>query len=304
MGNLFRQFFLIKKRLSNLLLGNRQLFLCFFQFAPCIFKIVGNPFSKILDTGNRSLTGIAYIRPIQQSAPQNNIPFKRIEVHEKRKATIRTNFKLIFIFSTAFTYHSIKKGKCFARCRSLRIMLSIQHDGEILAFGLTQQRNVLRDSLNFLLIFPDAGWICQVNLVFQSKLFIAPRTTQNFQFRDPVFQFHLLCDHRIVGSGRLELCGRQDGFIHILTRAGNVFSGENLRDIAQFLLLNLPEIRIKCSFGYELLYHDFRVFVALPYPTSISLCNIRGLPRTVQMVNGDYLILNIHAGSQLAGAAD
>ena len=41
-----------------------------------------------------------------------------------------------------------------------------------------------------------------------------------------------------------------------------------------------------------------------PYPTSISLCNVRGLPRTVQMVNGDYLILNIHAGSQLAGAAD
>ena len=162
MGNLFRQLILINKRLSNLLLGNRQLFLCFFQFAPCIFKIVGNPFSKILDTGNRSLTGIAYIRPIQQSAPQNNIPFKRIEVHEKRKATIRTNFKLIFIFSTAFTYHPIKKGKCFARCRSLRIMLSIQHDGEILAFGLTQQRNVLRDSLNFLLIFPDAGWICQV----------------------------------------------------------------------------------------------------------------------------------------------
>ena len=83
-----------------------------------------------------------------------------------------------------------------------------------------------------------------------------------------------------------------------------MFSGENLRDIAQFLLLNLPEIRIKCSFGYELLYHNFRVFVALPYPTSISLCNVRGLPRTVQMVNGDYLILNIHAGSQFAGAAD
>lgn len=93
-----------------------------FQPRVNIFKIVGNPFSKILDTGNRSLTGIAYIRPIQQSAPQNNIPFKRIEVHEKRKATIRTNFKLIFIFSTAFTYHPIKKGKCFARCRSLRIL--------------------------------------------------------------------------------------------------------------------------------------------------------------------------------------
>ena len=169
---------------------------------------------------------------------------------------------------------------------------------------MVQQFNILTDLVDFFFIPLYLPRINSADFALQRKLLVTPRTPQNFQFRDPVFQFHLLCDHRIVGSGRLELCGRQDGFIHILTRAGNVFSGENLRDIAQFLLLNLPEIRIKCSFGYELLYHNFRVFVALPYPTSISLCNVRGLPRTVQMVNGDYLILNIHAGSQLAGAAD
>lgn len=52
-----------------------------------------------------------------------------------------------------------------------------------------------------------------------------------------------------------------------------------------------------------MLYHNLRVLVALPDPAPIPLGNIGGPPGAIQMIDGDYLVLHIHAGSQLIGAA-
>ena len=153
------------------------------------------------------------------------------------------------------------------------------------------------------LILLDAVGIGRVHLPFQRKLLVAPRTPQDFQLCHPVFQFHLLCQHGVIRGGRLKLRGGKHRFIHILTGPGDAPAGENLLDIPQLLFLNLPEVGVKGALCHKLLYHDLRVLVALPDPAPIPLGNIGGPPGTIQMIDRNYLVLHIHAGSQLIGAA-
>ena len=93
---------------------------------------------------------------------------------------------------------------------------------EVPTSGLFQQAAILTNLLDLALVLLDAAGIGRVHS-FQRKLLVAPRTSQDFQLRHPVFQLHLLRQHGVIRSGRLKLRGGKHGFIHILTRAGNVF---------------------------------------------------------------------------------
>ena len=112
-----------------------------------------------------------------------------------------------------------------------------------------------------------------------------------------------MSQHGIIRSSRLKLRGGKHRFIHILTGPGDAPAGKNLLDIPQLLFLNLPEVGVKGALCHKLLYHDLRVLVALPDPAPIPLGNIGGPPGTIQMIDRNYLVLHIHAGSQLIGAA-
>ncbi len=128
----------------------------------------------------------------------------------------------------------------FACLHPLVIQPAVNLNHKIAALVLFKDGEVALDGGYALLGSGDGVGIMRVDVALQNKPFVGVAAFQEFQPRHLVVHRHLLSQQGVRGRNGLDFGGGQDGFVHVLAGAGHAFARHNLRDIPQFLLLNLP----------------------------------------------------------------
>ena len=116
-------------------------------------------------------------------------------------------------------------------------------------------------------------------------------------------QVHLFLDALVTGAERLDLCVGQRRFVNVLTGAYRRFGGHNLRDESLLIFNRLPEVGVERSLGHIAVNMHFLVAVALTDDAATALLQIARPPRTVEVMQRDEPVLDIHTRTHLKGAA-
>ena len=156
------------------------------------------------------------------------------------------------------------------------------------------------------------SWIATRNIRFQAINLTGVIGFQQFQLADLNIQIHLFLDVGIASCQCLDFGIGQCGIVHIIAGTDRRFGCHNLAYKLLFIFQNLPHIRIKRIFSDVTIDFHLLISVSLPENTSLLLFQVRGLPRTIQMMQGNQPILNIgscakfrrrpHQDTNLSGA--
>ena len=135
---------------------------------------------------------------------------------------------------------------------------------------------------------------------------------QQFQFADLNIQVHLFLDVGIARCQCLDFGIGQRGIVHIIAGTDRRFGSHDLGNELLLIFQNLPHVRIKRIFRNVTIDFYLLIPVSLPKNTPLLLFQVRGLPRAIQMMQGNQPILNIgscakfrrrpHQDTHLSGA--
>ena len=158
----------------------------------------------------------------------------------------------------------------------------------------------------------DFSRIAARNIRFQAINLTGVISFQQFQFADLNIQVHLFLDVGIAGCQCLNFGIGQRGVVHIIAGTDRRFGCHDLRNELLLIFQNLPHIRIKRIFSDVTIDFHLLISVSLPENTPLLLFQVRGLPRAIQMMQGNQPILNIgscakfrrrpHQDTHLSGA--
>ena len=126
---------------------------------------------------------------------------------------------------------------------------------------------------------------------------------QQFQLGHLNVEIHLFLDHGVATGQCLDLGIRKRLFVYIFGGADRRFAGHDLADKFLLALHKLIKIGVKGAFGDVAVNVHFLIFIALTNDAPFALLEIRRTPRTIQMVQGDELLLAVGAGTHALGAA-
>ena len=164
---------------------------------------------------------------------------------------------------------------------------------------------------------------CQVFLAVDSELFkgcnislicfhaasgichgAAVRPVKAFQLFDIRIQLYLLHNQRATGGQCLNLSCGESNLAGVLGLAAHILAVHYLVDKVLLSFQNVPQSRVEAAFGNigEVLH--FIIDVALAVSSAVTLFNIAGSPRCIQVVNGNDPLLSVHAHAHLTGGTD
>ena len=139
----------------------------------------------------------------------------------------------------------------------------------------------------------DFSRIAARNIRFQTINLAGVVGFQQLQLTDLNIQVHFFLDVGITCCQCLDFGIGQRGIVHIIAGTDRRFGCHNLAYKLLFIFQNLPHIRIKRIFSDVTIDFHLLILVSLPENTSFLLFQVRGLPRTIQMMQGNQPILNI-----------
>ena len=139
----------------------------------------------------------------------------------------------------------------------------------------------------------DFSRIAARNIRFQTINLAGVIGFQQFQLTDLNIQVHLFLDVGIARCQCLDLGIGQRGIVHIIAGTDRRFGSHDLGNELLLIFQNLPHVRIKCIFRNVTIDFHLLIPVSLPENTPLLLFQVRGLPRTIQMMQGNQPILNI-----------
>ena len=202
----------------------------------------------------------------------------------------------------------LHRGTGCKNCRACFLAVGINpvlhRDGELLLV-LFQQRlchcKVSFQTCYALFRCRDFCRIPPCNIRFQAVNLAGVVGPHQLQLADLNIQIHLFLDVGISRCQCFDFCIGQRGIVHIIAGTNRRFRGHDLRDELLFIFQNLPHIRIErilCDVTENL---HFLVAVSLTKNASFLLFQIRGLPRAVQMMQGDQSVLNVCTSTKFRG---
>ena len=116
-------------------------------------------------------------------------------------------------------------------------------------------------------------------------------------------QVHFFFNHGVAAGQCLDLGIRKRLFVYIFGGADRRFAGHDLADKFLLALHKLVKVGVEGALGDIAVNVHLRVFVALPDNAPLPLLKVGRTPRTIQMVQGDELLLAVGAGAHALGAA-
>ncbi|CUO68611.1 Uncharacterised protein [Flavonifractor plautii] len=115
-------------------------------------------------------------------------------------------------------------------------------------------------------------------------------------------QVHLLPDEGIASAQGLDLRIGKGGLVHVLAGAHRGFGGHDLRNEFLLVLHRLPQVGIEGALSDIAVDMHFLVLVALADDTALALFQVSGPPGTVQIVQSDKPVLDVHTRAHFEGA--
>ena len=126
---------------------------------------------------------------------------------------------------------------------------------------------------------------------------------QHFELGNLNIQIHFFLKTLIACGKHLDLRKGQSNLVHIFGRTDRAFTRHYLGDKFLLALHQLIEVGIKGLLCHIAVNLNLWKHISLPFNTPLPLFQIRGSPRTVEIVNGDKPVLDIRACSHFRGRA-
>ena len=111
-------------------------------------------------------------------------------------------------------------------------------------------------------------------------------------------------DQRIAGGERFDLGETQGVLADVLDLAHVQAPAHYLADEAGLALDCLPAVGVETALDRVAVDCDLRVLVALAHAAAFALLDVRGPPRTVEVMDRDAPVLDVGADPHLLGGAD
>ena len=141
-------------------------------------------------------------------------------------------------------------------------------------------------------------------IVLHLELLALVGRLHNFELGHVHIQLHALFDTGVPGAQGLDLRIGQRRLVHILTGPGRGFAGHNLGNKFLLILHRLPEVGIKCAFC-DIAVHMYALVVIAPaFNAAFALCQVTGPPGTVQIMEGNELVLHVCASAHFESASN
>lgn len=109
---------------------------------------------------------------------------------------------------------------------------------------------------------------------------------------------------RVADGEGFDLAVREDDLVDLVAAPGGVVAVDDLRGEALLVFEQLPRIRVEGAVRYVAVDGDGIVPVALAEHTPLSLGDVGGSPRNVEMVHRPQLILHVGANAELESRPD
>ena len=107
----------------------------------------------------------------------------------------------------------------------------------------------------------------------------------------------------VPGAQRLDLGKGKRRFVHVIAGAHRRFGGHNLADEFLLVLHRLPEVGVESALGDVAVHMDSLVLVALALNAALSLGQVAGPPRAVQVMQCHQAVLDVGARAHFGRAA-